>query len=275
MGVQGAAYATIIARFVELITLVVLSHKAKCEFCHGAYTQLFSIDDFLIKRICKKSVLLFVNEIFWVTGMVMVSLAYSQRDGVLSSLSIVSTMGDVFSIVFQGLSVGIGVLVGSSLGAGEYEQAKTYVKKFYILGILIAASVGLLFACLSPVIPMLYSKVEPSQKKLATELIAIYSCFIPFFATSAISYTILKTGGKTFTTFMLDSVLFWVLFIPLAWILAKLTTVPLIVIYIVVQSCDIVKSIIGIIIISKGSWIQNLTVQNETSKVEEVKLNNI
>ena len=35
-------------------------------------------------------------------------------------------MSDVFGIVFQGLSIGIGVLVGGYLGANEFEKAKLF-----------------------------------------------------------------------------------------------------------------------------------------------------
>ncbi len=157
----------------------------------------------------------------------MISLAYSQRDNVLSALSVVYTMSDVFGIVFQGLSIGIGVLVGGYLGANEFEKAKDYASKIYVLGTCIALCATLLLCALSPIIPMLFKQIDGSQKILASKLIRIYGIFIPFYCFCTMNYVILKTGGKTILTFMLDSVLQWILYIPLAWILSSFTSLSL------------------------------------------------
>lgn len=258
LGVKGAAYATIMARCSELIVVAIISHKKKFSFCTGAFKK-FYIENDLVTRVTKKSIFLFLNEVFWVTGMIMISLAYSQRDNVLSALSVVYTMSDVFGIVFQGLSIGIGVLVGGYLGANEFEKAKDYASKIYVLGTCIALCATLLLCALSPIIPMLFKQIDGSQKILASKLIRIYGIFIPFYCFCTMNYVILKTGGKTILTFMLDSVLQWILYIPLAWILSSFTSLSLFYIYIAVQSADILKTIIGFVLVKRGTWVQNIT----------------
>ena len=261
MGVQGAAIATVMARCVELLCIVIISHKKKIIFCHGAYKN-FKIEKQLSQRITKKSIFLFLNEVFWVVGMIMISLAYAQRDNVLSALSVVSTMSDVFGIVFQGLSVGIGVLVGGCLGANEFDKAKDYAKKFYVLGVGIALIATIILCALSPVIPLLFKEINGDQKVLASELIRIYACYIPFFCMCTSSYVILKTGGKTTLTFLLDSVLQWVLYIPIAWLLSMFTNLSLIYIYLAIQSADILKTVLGVLLVKRNTWVQNITIND-------------
>ncbi len=274
MGVKGAAIATCIARTIELISIVIISKIVKFEFSYNILKEKDNkIEKELVKRIARKSVFLFLNEVFWVTGMVMISLAYAQREGVLSALAVVSTMSDVFGIVFQGLSVGIGVLVGGCLGANEFDKAKDYVKKFYVLGVIIALIATTLLVCFSPIIPLMFAEVSNEQKELASSLIRIYACYIPFFCICTSSYVILKTGGRTITTFILDSVLLWVLFIPTAWCLTLFTSLPLIFVYIAVQSCDVIKSVIGIIMVKQHKWVQNLTININNEKNENIANN--
>ncbi|MGM9857943.1 MAG: MATE family efflux transporter [Bacilli bacterium] len=265
LGVKGAAYATIIARCTELLVVAIISHKKKFSFCAGAFKN-FIIEKDLVKRVTKKTIFLFLNEVFWVTGMIMISLAYSQRDNVLSALSVVSTMSDVFGIVFQGLSIGIGVLVGGYLGASEFDKAKDYASKIYVLGTCIALCATIILCALSPVIPLLFKEIDAEQKILASKLIRIYGIFIPFYCFCTMNYVILKTGGKTILTFLLDSVLQWILYIPLAWILSSFTSLSLFYIYIAVQSADVVKTVIGFILVKRGTWIQNITFINCKSK---------
>lgn len=66
-------------------------------------------------------------------------------------------------------------------------------------------------------------------------------------------------GGKTLITFLFDSVFVWVVSIPLCFILTKLTSLPITIIYFLVQASEILKCIIGYILVKKGVWINNLT----------------
>ena len=257
-GGQGAALATLIARVVEMIVLILISHHKKMPFCFKAYKG-FHINKDLINSINKKTFLFFINEIGWSVGIMLQSLAFSQRDGVLASISVVTTVSNIIQILINGLSIGIGVMVGSSLGAQEYSKAKYEAKNLNFLGFYSAISIGLILIILSPFIPHLFNKIDPLQKELATKLIIIYGSllFARIIATSV--YFIMKAGGKSFITFIFDTGLMIVLYVPVAWILSYFTTLDLLYIYLIVNSIDIIKMIIGLILFKKISWAENLT----------------
>ncbi len=258
MGVVGAAIATVIARCVEFIATFILVKKINTPFSKGVFSH-FHIEKKMVKIISKKSFPLFFNEVLWAGGMVMLSLAYAQRDGVLSALSIVYTMTDIFGIVFQGLSVGIGVMVGNLLGAGKIEEAKENNKKLFILGIFISLVAGVVMAILAFVAPYMFVEVTPEQKLLATKLLLVYASFLWAFSLSVCSYMTLRAGGKTLITFLFDSMTMWVFVVPTTWALALFTGLDIIVIFIVVQSFDVLKALIGVSIVSRGTWAVNLT----------------
>lgn len=258
MGVIGAAIATIIARITEMLVVVFFTHYKKYDFCKNIFKE-FKINKNLIIKITKIGIPLFINELGYSFGVVLQSIAFSQRDGVLSSISIVTTISNIFNILVTGLSTGIGVMVGSDLGAGEYEMAKDDNKKLNLLGIYISLFFGVILILLSPVIPNIFTEVTISQKSLATLLIIIYSSLLWSSCLSMTSYMTLKVGGKSGLTFIFDSGTMIVLYIPLSWILALLTDLDMVWIYLIIRSIDILKAMFGVYLMKKGSWARNLT----------------
>lgn len=93
-GVLGAALATLLARVIELATLLIISERNKFLDLQSIFTD-FKVDKLLRRTILKKTWPLLGNEIMWSSGMILISLAYAQRANVLSALSIVSTMGNI------------------------------------------------------------------------------------------------------------------------------------------------------------------------------------
>lgn len=80
--VKGIAWATVIARVVELVLLVIICKTRKFEFDQRVFTH-FRIEKDLLKNLIRKSIPLFFNELFWSSGQVLMTMALSQRNGVL------------------------------------------------------------------------------------------------------------------------------------------------------------------------------------------------
>lgn len=262
MGVIGAAIATLIARIAELVVIFVICRIKKFDFCENLFKE-FKIDKDLFKSITKKGTVFLFNELFWVMGMTLLSLAYAQRDGVLGALSVVNTIGNVFNILFQGLSIGIGVLVGSYLGRSDFESAKRYTKNVYLLGLLASLIFGIIIILFSPIIPNMFSEVEPSQKALATQMLVIYGLLLWCSCIYMCCYMTLKTGGEALVTFFIDSGIMWAICVPLAWILVTKTSLSLLYIYPIIIGIDLIKFFIGICFVKRGKWMKNLTLQTD------------
>ena len=258
MGVVGAALGTVIARVVELFVIIFICHSKGFSFCKNIFSD-FKIERKLASEITKKGLVFLANELFWVIGMTLLSLAYAQRENVLSSLSVVSSIGNIFNVIFQGLSVGIGVMVGSYLGEGKYDLAKDYAKKVYWLGFLISIICGVLVIGFSPVIPHMFKEVDELQKASATEMLEIYGYLIWGSCMYCCCYVTLKTGGEAVTTFLIDSGLMWVVAVPLAWILVTYTDLSLVYIYAIITGFDILKFLISYYFVKKNKWVKNLT----------------
>jgi putative MATE family efflux protein len=270
LGVKGAAIATFISRIVELIIIIIIAQKYDFYKFKNVFSS-FHIDKELAKDITKKSIPMLLNELSWATAMILISFAYSFRENILSSLSIINSITNIFGFIFSGLGIGISILVGTKLGANEIEEAKKNQRQLLAIGVAISIIMGIIMIILSPFIPKLFTKVTPEQQSLSSTLIRIYSLFLPAYAIAYTNFMTLRTGGKTFVAFLIDSGFVWVFAVTLSLIFAKYTSIPAAYIYLTVQIVDLVKALVGLPVVLKGYWANNLTTNfKENNDIETI-----
>lgn len=256
LGSMGAAYGTIIARSIEMIYLIIIVRTKK----FGFYKLGLSRENKgLFKKILNKSYLLFINELGFAVGNMLQSLAFSQRDGVLSAISVLTTVSNITIILIQGLAVGIGVIVGSDLGTDNFDKAEEDAKKLCYLGFYMSILIGLVLASTSFFIPNMFKEIDTSQKALATKLIIIFGLELVFYTLACCFYYILRAGGKTLETLLLDTGFMLVIYVPVSWVLALGTNLNILYIYIIVRTLDALKMILGLVLVKKKKWLVNLT----------------
>ena len=81
---------------------------------------------------------------------------------------------------------------------------------------------------------------------------------MPFHGFIHTAYFTLRSGGKTVITFLFDSVYVWVILIVVAFGISRFTDIPIVPMYFIVQSLEIIKCVIGYILVKKGVWAKNL-----------------
>lgn len=264
MGVQGAAIATVISRFLEASIVVgwVHTHSDQAEFIVGAYKSL-RIPMTLMKQILIKGAPLAINEALWALGITMLNQCYSNRGlAVVGALNIASTISNLFNVVFLALGESVSIIIGQYLGAGDMEKAKDEDRKLIAFSVMCSVVIGFLMAMCRKVFPQFYNTQE-EVKSLAASFILVTSIMMPFFALLHASYFTLRTGGKTIITFLFDSVFVWVIAVPIAFVLTHFTSMPILPLYIAVTCADFIKCTIGVILVKKGVWLQNIV--NEIS----------
>ena len=82
---------------------------------------------------------------------------------------------------------------------------------------------------------------------------------MPISALMNAEYFTLRSGGKTTITLIFDSTFMWFLSVPIAFILSKFTGLSAVLVFVGVQCTEIIKCIVGAIMVKKGIWIHNLT----------------
>ncbi len=257
--VVGAAIATVLSRFVEagIIIIAATLKRKKYPFIKGVFKSLY-LPWNLAKQIITKGMPLLVNEFLWSSSMAFLLQCYSVRGiNVLAAVNISNTVNNLFNVVFLTMGNAVAIIVGQHLGANRIKEAKQSVWQLLALSVGCCMIMGGIMACLAPFIPHIY-KTEPEVKQMATYFLFVVAALMPVFAFAHNCYFTLRSGGRTLITFVFDSAFAWVIVVPFAFVLSKYTSLPVVPLYLLVQSLDIIKCIIGFYMVKKGMWIRNI-----------------
>ena len=259
LGVRGAAIATIIARFLECIIVVIWVHfnPTKNKYIIGAYNN-FYIPGKILKDVLKKGTPLMINEMMWSIGMTTIVQCYAVRGlEVVAAQNIASTVSNLFNIVYIQLGASIAIVVGQLLGAGKLKEAKDADNKMIFFVVTACIGMAILLAFFGSMFPNIYN-TEQAIKELATKFILISALIMPICAFCHSTYFTLRSGGKTMVTFIFDSVYTWVVVIPVAYCLSHFTTWNIVPVFFCVQSMEFVKAIIGFFMVKSNVWLNTI-----------------
>ena len=260
LGVVGAALATVISRFVEAVYVVVWmhTHKERNTFLEGVFSS-FRIPAGLVGNIIVKGTPLLLNEALWSAGMTVLNQNYSMRGlSVVAAMNISSTISNLFSVAFFTMGNATAIMIGQELGTGDTEKVKVDADLLTWFSVFLCAVSGMMLFTVSGIFPRIYNTSD-EVRRIATSIIRIGALCMPIYAYMNAAYFILRSGGKTIITFLFDSCFAWVFSIPLAYVLAHFTSVPITEMYLAVQLLDLVKCVIGYVLVKKGVWINNIT----------------
>lgn len=259
LGVVGAAVATVISRYVQALIVIIWTHThaLRMPFIRGAYREL-KIPAVLTGKIVRKGIPLLINEILWAAGMAVLNQCYSMRGlDAVAAMNISGTISNLFNIVFMSMGNAIAIIVGQLLGAGKMEEAKDTDTKLITFAVLSCLVFGCFMFLLAPLFPMLYN-TSGEVRSLAASLLRVAACCMPMWAFMHTTYFTLRTGGNTIVTFLFDSVFLWGVTMPLAFVLSRFTALPIVPLYLSCQLLDMIKCVIGFVLVKKGVWVNNI-----------------
>ncbi len=260
LGVNGAAIATVVSRFVELGILIAYTFikRQKCIFILEGWKSPY-MSFALIGRILKNGMPLMVNEALWASGIATVNGFYAQRGlDVVAANNISQTFFNVFSVAFFAVGISVGIILGHDLGAEKSkEEVLENTFKLIAFSVFIGIIVAVIYAVSAIFIPRIYN-ISDNAKSIATSLMQITALAIPIEACAHSSYFALRSGGKVIITLIFDCVFTWVVSVVAAMCLVNYTSLGILTIYFIVQMLNIIKCILGYIFIKRGAWIKTI-----------------
>lgn len=255
LGVTGAAIGTVVSRVVEMSINIV-----------GGYRNTYLKEAMVLKKVplsltkemLKRGLPLLYNEILWSISIALISQSYSTRGIIaVAAINITTTVTNFFMIVCYAIGNSISIVVGQQLGAGEIEKAKDYDLKMLFMNFVMCLAIGIVLFNVSSLIPQIYN-TSLEVKALASQLLKIAACMLPIISIYYSSYFTMRAGGKTFLTFLFDSGYTFVFTFMSALLLTRLTSLPILTIYLLVQCVDIPKATLGLVLVRKGIWVHNI-----------------
>lgn len=259
LGVEGAAIATVISRYTELAIVAVHAHRHtdKYIFLKGMYKSPY-VPGRLVGRIVRTAAPLLINEILWSLGMTFINQFYSSRGlNAVAALNINGTAFNLFCVIMFAMGSAVSIMVGQRLGAGKIEEARDVDRKLIFLTEVIHVIMGLAMILAAPLIPRLYN-VSDEVRDLTRQLLIVVGMSLPIHSFAHVAYFTIRSGGRTVITFFFDAVYTWCVTVALAFCLTRFTDWPIVKIYFCVMFIDILKVIIGVLMIRSDFWARNV-----------------
>ena len=259
LGVQGAAIATVVSRYVELLVVTGHAHRhtVKYVFLKGAYRSGY-VPGKLIRRVIPMGLPLLVNEILWSLGMTFINQFYSTRGlNAVAALNITGTAWNLFCVIMFGMGSAVSIMVDQKLGAGELREARDIDRKLIFLTEVLHIAIGGMMILAAPYVPLLY-QVDDAVRELVRRMLTIAGLALPLHSFAHVTYFTIRSGGRTLITFLFDAVYTWCVTVLLAFLLCRFTNLDIVSIYFCVQFIDVIKLVIGLIMLRSDFWAQNV-----------------
>ena len=259
LGIEGAAIATLTARIMEAVIMVVyvrfIDQRLRVRF-----KELIKTDTRLLLDFFRYGLPVMVGDISWaLVGTSKVAILGRLGEAAMAANSITMILFSLITVAVWGMSGASAVIIGKTVGSGDYDLVKQYARTLQLIfaGLGIAAGISLL--SLRDVFISLYAFSGYTQV-LARQFMTIMGISIIFTAYHAPCFTgIIRAGGDTKFVFIVDAICGWLLVLPLAFLAAFVFQWPAWVVFFCLYSDQFYKWIIAIIKTNRFKWIINLT----------------
>ncbi len=259
LGLKGAAYATLIARFIEMTVVLIyvfkiekrLNFSLKCIFKKD---KLLNAD---LKKYCTPVV---INEIVWAIGITLQTALFGHMSTTaVSANTIIAVVQNLATLVIFGIANATGVIIGKTIGEGKIELAKRRGRTLEICALILGVVAGGIILLARDFMVDFYN-VEEATKILAKEMLLVASVVIFFVSTTAVSIVgILRGGGDAKYSLIIELIALWGFSVPLGYMAGLVFNWPVIIVFILFKSDELVKAILCWIRLAGDKWIRSVT----------------
>ncbi len=259
MGVRGAALATMIARFVEFfIVLFYMFFMNKAVRVKPNY--LLRTERLLVCDYIKYALPVTLNELFWGLGISMISaiIGHMGKSAVASS-SVVQVVRQLAMVVTFGIANATAIILGKSIGENKPDHTKVYARRFMRITLILGLLGALMIIAVSPLITNLMTLGAKAEGYLKGMMyITAYYVFSAGFGTVLI-VGVFRAGGDTKYGLMLDFIALWLVCIPIGAISAFYLKLPVIAVYAILTSDELLKLPFTLLRYKSCKWLRNVT----------------
>ena len=262
LGLNGAAWGTVISRGVELfiVLLVVLVRPSEIT---ASLKKMTRWDKPFVKGYFGIFAPTVANEVFWALGSTAYFAVFARlpdSENVLAALNITQSVDKLIFVFLIGIGNATAVLIGNLLGAGKPEQAREDGYKALTFALLAGVLLGVLNYCVTFLIPLVFTKLTPASIDYANRVLLVYSVFL---FVRAVNFTavigILRAGGDSRFCMILETCTIWLLAVPSVAVGGLVFGLSVAWLYVLVFAEELFKGILILLRVRSGKWQKNLT----------------
>lgn len=263
MGASGAAIASVLACFVQLVIILISAYRARSPIL-GPLGQMLPRSWGFVGKYLRLAMPVILNEGLWGVCMSLLSLIFA-RIGTAdyAAYNIMRNLEGVAMSFFWGMGPACSVLIGSPLGRGDRQTAWDNAVRFLILGPVLAIAAGLIVIILRwPILSCYHVSQDVLEK--ANLLLIVFGSLLVFRNFNYFSIVgVLRSGGDTTVAAAIDLGSVWLIALPMALLGALVLKLPGHIVFIMITVADVVKSALSLWRIRTRKWMNTLTTTNK------------
>ena len=258
LGLTGAAIATVLARLIEMLIILIAVYRKNMIGAAG-FSELTGWKRGFVKEYFNKVAPVLFNEIAWSIGTSLYMVAFGlMGTSTVAAVQIASAVAQILFVFVRGAGNATAVMLGNTIGEGREEDAKRDSRRFLVLLPMLAAVVGVILIICRPLLLSIY-EVSPETMDSVNLLLFLHAfLFVPKAFSVVMVVGILRSGGDTTFACLLDILPVWLFSVPFGFIGVKLG-LPLWIVFLIVNAEDMIKPIWGIPRVLSDKWLHNLT----------------
>ena len=266
MGVEGAALATLVARCVE--TLIVLVHAVGSKHFRIDLTCLLHPGREIARKLAIYATPVILNETLWGVGTGMYTTIMGHMDNsteILAAFTVAGNVEKLALVALIGLAGTAAIVVGREIGAGRIETVYDIGLALNVLSVAAGLVVGVVMLGVSWTLVPRYIfplfQLSDSTGRIALTMLTMIAVIM---APRAFNFTnivgVLRGGGDVRAATIIDLLPLWLVSIPATALFGLVFKWGVFWVYVGISLDQLVKFFLGIWRLRSGEWINDLTV---------------
>ena len=259
MGAKGAGLATLLARLVEMVIVIVYvkigDKKLRIRFLDWLKMDWEYLGDYL-----RISLPVVAASATWGIGQFLqTSILGHVGASAIAANSISSTMFQTSTVFFRATSGASAIIIGKTIGAGQMDKIRTYSRTLQLIFLGFGVISALIIMLLRGFIIDYYTLTPEARSLTRTFMLILAITVVGTSYEYPVMAGIIQSGGDTKYGMIVDTAFIFLFTLPLAYISAFVFHWPAEVTFMFLKSDQIVKCLPHGIKVNRYRWIRVLT----------------
>ncbi|MGA5362595.1 MATE family efflux transporter [Streptomyces purpurascens] len=263
----GAAWATVISTYAEFLLFIVYLYGRRHPMAFRIRDLREGVGNGILQKIWRVGLPVSLGSMSWAIGIFCYS-AIVGRAGTqeLAVLSMINPIEDTAVCFANGVATAAAVLIGNRIGEGADEERTWCMSKALLIwSAAVAAVCSLLLLLTSFWVGKIYGEIDGETIGVARDTAAVLAFVFIFRMTCmTLQNGLLRAGGDTVYILRADLGCQWLIAIPLTFMAALVWDLPFPLVFVAINSEEIVKAVISGYRVYRRKWVKRL-VETATS----------
>lgn len=257
MGAQGAAIATVISQWANLLIMIAMSRSLDSVFVKPAEASATARLNWL--QYLSMLLPILACELVWSLGENVYAAIYGRMGTDASAaMTLTNPIQGLMIGALCGLSQASGIIIGKKLGNDEYDGAYAAAKRLIFYGLIGSAALSAAIILFSGLYVQIY-QVEDSVKTLTRQILFAYALIAPFKVLNMIlGGGIIRSGGRTKYVMFIDMIGTWCFGVPLGLTAAFVLKLSIPYVYFILSLEECIRFGISLAVFRKRKWMNRL-----------------